>query len=214
MRHSAPPCLEELSASDAGARERAWQSFLSDFSALVLHVIRRTAKDHDIVMDRYVFVLDALRRDDFRRLRRYREEGRGKFTTWLVAVVRRLCVDEHRARYGRPQAGDADWQVERKSLIDLVSDELALENLEVAGDLPDVALEARESLDMLRNALEALPTEQRLILRLRFEDDVSVPVIAKMLRYDSAFRLYREVEKILSGLRQSISSGRVRERKA
>jgi hypothetical protein len=75
-------------------------------------------------MDRYAWVLDALRQDRHRRLRAFAAEGRGSFTTWLVAVVRRLCVDEHRHRYGRPagwrarRGGGRAWS--RRELVDLV----------------------------------------------------------------------------------------------
>ena len=88
----APPeslqCL--LSACDPGERDRRWASFLAQFSALILHTARRLGGERDAVMDRYTFVLDALRADDRRRLRHITTDGSGKFTTWLVAVARRL----------------------------------------------------------------------------------------------------------------------------
>lgn len=211
MQHQSPACLEHLAASDAGARERAWQRFLDDHSALMLHVIRRTAGDHDVVMDRYAFVLEALRRDEYRRLRRFSADGRGKFSTWLVAVVRRLCVDEHRARYGRPQSdGDADWRAERRSLVELIGDELALERLEAPTELPDVAVETTETHLALEEAIAGLDVRERLILRLRFEDEVSVPEIARLLDYDSPFKLYREIDKLLAALRRTLSAAGVR----
>lgn len=211
MPYPPPNWLEHLAAADAGARDRAWQQFLGEFSALMLHVIRRTSGDQDVVMDRYVFVLDALKRDGYRRLRRFQEDGRGKFSTWLVAVVRRLCVDEHRARYGRPQSeGESEWQAERRSLVELVGDELALERLEASSALPDGIVEAREALDALQEAVAELDVRQRLILRLRFEDGVSVPEIARMLDYASVFKLYREIDKLLLDLRKSLVAAGVR----
>src|SRR5687768_3358217 len=102
MATKLPQSLENLlAAGDSSSAERAWGEFLQEFSKLILHVARSTPGDHDSVMDRYVFVLDALRKGDYRRLRAYSQDGRGSFSTWLVAVVRRLSVDEHRRRYGR-----------------------------------------------------------------------------------------------------------------
>jgi DNA-directed RNA polymerase specialized sigma24 family protein len=49
-------------------------------------------------MDGYAYVLEALRSDDYRRLRAYAADGRSKFSTWLVVVARRLCLDLHLRR--------------------------------------------------------------------------------------------------------------------
>lgn len=64
-------------------------------------------------MDRYAHVLDKLQVDDFRRLRTFVADGRGKFTTWLTVVVRRICLDHHRQRYGRVrERGRPEWHLE------------------------------------------------------------------------------------------------------
>ena len=44
-------------------------------------------------MDHYAFMLDRLQEDGFHRLRAFAGDGRGQFTTWLVVVARRLCVE-------------------------------------------------------------------------------------------------------------------------
>src|SRR5260370_32412986 len=58
------------------------------------------------------------------RLHGYVAEGRSKFTTWLVVVARRLCLDFHRHRYGRPRDTTPDAAAEqaaRRRLADLVA---------------------------------------------------------------------------------------------
>src|SRR4051794_31379617 len=92
------PLSSLLSACDPASRGEAWALFLSSYSALIMRVARLLGGDDDAVMDRYTFVLDHLRRDDCHRLRAYAADGRGEFTTWLVLVVRRLCLDAHRQR--------------------------------------------------------------------------------------------------------------------
>ena len=95
MHHASPAVLVDLlSASNASDVERAWAAFAAEYSALLLHVARSLDADHDAAMDRYLYILEALRRDDCRRLRQYASDGRGKFTTWLMVVARRLCLDE------------------------------------------------------------------------------------------------------------------------
>ena len=60
---------------------------------------------YDDALDPYAYMLDALRRDGCRRLRGFCANGRGRFSTWLVVVARRLCLDHHRLPVGRRRAG-------------------------------------------------------------------------------------------------------------
>ena len=157
-----------IAAADKAARERAWAAFLRQYSSVILRVARAMGGGHDATMDRYTFVVDALQRDDCKRLRAYAPEGRGSFTTWLAVVARRLCLDEHRHRYGRAQSDDADAEAERaarRQLADLVGTELGLETVEGAMDPPDVQLERSELRAVLDGALAQLDVTERLILR-------------------------------------------------
>ena len=133
MPPSIPETLRALLAAGADAEaEPAWAAFLRDHSGLLLHVARSLGGDDDAAMDRYAFMLDALRRDRFLRLRAYIADGRSQFSTWLIVVARRLCLDHHRQRYGRRQ-GTGREAVERhrdrRQLTDLIGDELGLEEL-------------------------------------------------------------------------------------
>ena len=213
MRDSPPAVLVSLLAASPGTAdgERAWAAFAEQYSTLLLHVARTLGGGHDAVMDRYVFMLDALRRDDYRRLRQYASDGRGKFTTWLMVVARRLCLDEYRRRYGRPQGDDAsssmDAWAERRRLINLVGEELgAAEVAGLAEAVPDVALQRSELAALLEAALARLDASERLLLRLRFVDDRSVPRIARLLGDGSAFHYYRRLEKVLARLRDSLQA--------
>jgi len=207
--HPIPDALQGLlSAPEEDARTRAWEAFLQAHSGVLLHAARALGGDHDAVMDRYAFVLDALRKDDFRRLRGYVADGHGKFTTWLIVVARRLCLDEYRHRYGRLQGESAesrDQQQERRNLADLVGTELALEVLEApAAGSPEVALRRAELRKGLATALAALDPSDRLLLRMRFADDLSVPEIARILGSGSPFRLYRQIDRLLASLRLAL----------
>lgn len=95
--------LREL---EARRPERAWDAFLDRYRRLVFATIRRFVEDHDDVMDVFTHVCEALRDDDFRRLRSYaagQADRRARFSTWLVVVVRNLTIDWVRRRYGRPR---------------------------------------------------------------------------------------------------------------
>ena len=197
--------LALTSATTESERERAWSAFLADYNPLILHVTRSLGGDHDAAMDRYTFVLDVLRRDDYRRLKTYVSDGRGSFHTWLAVVTGRICLDEYRHRYGRLQSEGAEASERhsrRRTLADLAASELDLDLLASPGDdAPDQTLERAEIRATVEAALARLDPADRLVLRLRFEEDMSVPEIARFLGEGSPFRLYRRIEKVLAALR-------------
>ena len=204
-----------LKATDDVARERAWDSLVLEFNGLLMHVARRQGGGHDATMERYVHIVRGLRENDFRRLRKYQATSGARFTTWLLVVCSRLCLDEYRSRYGRLQSGSdaaAENNLQRRRLVDLVSDEVALDTLEAAGTSePDALLQQAELSDRLQAALEALSTSDRLLLRFRFEDDLSVPKIARLLGEESPFAVYRRLDRILRILRTSLTKAGINE---
>lgn len=87
----------------AGRPEAAWDIFIGRYRRLIFAGIRHYAQDYDDVMEVFAHVCEALRSDDFRRLRAYAAEPvhRARFSTWLVTVVRNLTIDWFRRRDGR-----------------------------------------------------------------------------------------------------------------
>jgi RNA polymerase sigma factor (sigma-70 family) len=204
-----------LHATDDGSRDRAWAAFLEQYSALIIRAARGMGGDVDSGMDRYAYVIDQLQHGDFRRLRGYVADGRGLFTTWLVLVVRRLCLDEHRHRYGRSQSVGSesrDRQAMRRRLLDLVGSELDIGEIDLPSEVnPDATLRGRELREVLAQAVASLETRDRLLLRLRFEDERAVPDIARILRFPSVASAYRRLESVLGVLRRKLVTAGVRD---
>jgi RNA polymerase sigma factor (sigma-70 family) len=204
-----------VAATDQAAQDRAWVDFLGQYSDVILRVARSLGGGHDPTMDRYAFVLDALRRDNYKRLRAFTRDGRGSFATWLAVVARRLCMDEHRHRYGRAQSDDPQAEAERarrRQLTDLVNCELGIESFEADGESsPEMRLDRAERRLALDTALGRLDVSERLILRLRFEDGLSVPEIARVLGFDSPFKVYRQLDKLLMSIRRDLESKGIRD---
>jgi RNA polymerase sigma factor (sigma-70 family) len=198
-----------LDHPEPSARDDAWTAFVHGNSKLILYVARSLGGDHDDVMDRYAFVLGQLRRDDFHRLRAYGDDGRGKFTTWLVVVVRRLCLDHRREKYGRLRGDDEnseDGHRMRGRLVDLVSDENALAELIDPLDTgPEEQLRAAQLDAALKLAVGALEPDDRLLLRFRFEDDLSAGEIARLMPCRSSFDVYRRLRRVLGALRTALA---------
>jgi RNA polymerase sigma factor (sigma-70 family) len=200
-----------LEAADEPTRESAWKSFIAEYSRLLVYVTRKTTPDYDSSMDAYAFVLDKLRENDLRRLRGYAADGRGKFTTWLVVVTRRLCLDAHRHRYGRAAHQEAAGAVDearaaRRRLVELTVSKLGDDLAYLASDDdPDGALRRGELERALDAAVTELPAQDRLLLRLRFHDDLSGAEIASLMHFASPFHVYRRLNHLLGELRKRLA---------
>ena len=96
----AEPWVAPLEASDP---ESAWDLFIERYRRLIFGAIRRYTAEHDEVMDVFARVCEALRENDFARLRRCAAhvEPDRPISTWIVAVVRNLTIDWFRHRDGR-----------------------------------------------------------------------------------------------------------------
>jgi RNA polymerase sigma factor (sigma-70 family) len=58
-------------------------------------------REPDHRADCFLFVSEQLSQQQYRRLRRFKPEGKARFETWLRVVVRNLCLDWHRKEFGR-----------------------------------------------------------------------------------------------------------------
>ena len=204
-----PAALARLfEARDAAARDAAWGAFVDAYSGLILQVARSTATNRDGAMDAYAFVLDQLREDDCRRLRGYSARSGARFSTWLLVVARRLCIDFHRRRYGRAQrSGDGDAlatleRATRRRLIDLAAEQLdpdTLSDMQAGG--PEAELRLAQLRRALAKALDALDSQDKLLLSLRFEDQRSAAEIARVVGLPTPFHVYRRLTRVLDALR-------------
>jgi RNA polymerase sigma factor (sigma-70 family) len=96
------PWIAPLSANEP---EEAWDILIGRYRRLIFGAIRRYTTDADDVMDVFARVCEALRENDFARLRKYAAQAnpQRKFSTWLCAVVYNLAIDWIRHREGRPR---------------------------------------------------------------------------------------------------------------
>jgi len=88
---------------EAGDPERAWDLFVERYRRLIFGAIRHYTGERDDVMDVFARVCEALRENDFARLRRCaaHADPTRPLSTWLVAVVHNLTIDWFRHRDGR-----------------------------------------------------------------------------------------------------------------
>jgi len=92
-----------LTQLGSGAPHSAWTAFLTSYSGLIYGVVHIFAHEQDHIADCFVFACEKLAERNYRRILSFRPDGKARFTTWLRAVVRNLCLDWHRSQFGRKQ---------------------------------------------------------------------------------------------------------------
>lgn len=203
---------ELLRSSEVGVREAAWERLIAAHTRLLLAVARSFGGGHDEAMDRYSFILEKCRESDFRRLRAFDVNGGASFSTWLTIAARRLCLDHDRSRYGRHRAtlesGEPNVQRPlRRSLATAIGVELDTDLLPDTAALSADARAIRDERDAaLQSALATLTARDRLLLALRFDDDLSASKIAGLLGVPTPFHVYRMLNSVLGRLRALLIS--------
>jgi RNA polymerase sigma factor (sigma-70 family) len=201
-----------LSATETAGREAAWARFLAKYSRPILHTVYSRCSGYDSAMDRYAYILEKLQDEDFRRLRGYVADGRAEFSTWLAVVTRRLCEDFRRQRYGRPQSHTTEGEQRareefrvRRLLAELVGHDGDWSRVPVSdGTNPELALREVELGDSLAAAVSELGARDQLLLKLRFEYDLTAKQIAHLMGYPTPFHVYRRLRSRLTRLRRAL----------
>jgi RNA polymerase sigma factor (sigma-70 family) len=262
--------LERLST---GRVDVAWGEFLTQYSPLIKHVVRRHGLDDDRASECFIHVCGALSDDGFRRLLSFRPDGPARFKTWLMAVVANLCVDWRRKEQGRTrsplcvsQLPELEQQVYRCIYVRRMSRAQCVEALvpqfpELTGATvsainarlfalltpqqrwqlslrpsaqmpvvsgagpedddpprqlatpdpgPDDLAEELQEQRLLQDALSRLPAEQRLLLRLRYEQGLTLAEVARLTGQPDLFRANRRIQAALDTLADLMGGQRIR----
>jgi RNA polymerase sigma factor (sigma-70 family) len=213
MTIAAPVALDHLlAASDSTVREAAWDELIARHTRLLLAVARSFGGGQDEAMERYSYILEKLFESDFRRLRTFDAESGASFSTWLTVTARRLCLDYHRNRYGRHRSPGIVEQRDplralRRSIVDSVSADVDADSLSDSAIVPGDAKAVMDERDTaLRRELMRLTPRDRLLLALRFEDDLSASRISRILGLPTPFNVYRRLNIVLGQLRAALEA--------
>ena len=245
--------LEQLLAG--GNRiEICWKKFLRQHSRLLLKIIWQHEKDHDEVMEKYLFVCSRLAANNFGILRKYvgfQSDPQPGFINWLAAVVRNLCIDAHRSEHGRkrfPKAlmrftetdrlvfklyywrGMSLHEIDRElharsngsapvsvaQCLERIQQSLArmpdpphtspvvvsYDTLphEMPGDMNDSSEDHGELL--IEDWLKELTSQERLVVRMRFWEDMTAKQISAITRIQPEHRVYTILNRALQVLRK------------
>jgi RNA polymerase sigma factor (sigma-70 family) len=203
-----PEVAAILDGADPAARDGAWSRFLRQYHRLFLKAAG-AAGDYDTRMDRYRYVVEQLAAEDFRRLRAYRPRSGASFAAWLSVVARRLCVDFERTRFGRsdrhqPGALAEEERLGRRRLATLAGSHPDPARLADGRAGPERLVREAELHQRVVAALETLAPRERLLVRLRFEDGLSVRQIAAVMGYPTVFHVYRALRPVLARLKERL----------
>jgi RNA polymerase sigma factor (sigma-70 family) len=257
--------LDRLRSSDS---RDAWVEFLESYSPVLYQTARACTPDEDAAADCYLLICEQLARNRFRRLLKFKPEGRASFITWLRVVARNLCFDWHRSRSGRHRpfkslqhlsqlelevyscrfhrgfSPEETLQQLQSTFPGLSLSELAAiegrvhgslnsrqhwivstrkqlafsktiataggdgeeESIDVADPHPDqeTLIVGRQQQAQLEKCVASLPSDERLILQLRFGDDLSLEEIARLTGLGDAQRVHRRIAAVLKKLRAAM----------
>lgn len=206
-----------LDPSDTAARDAAWGDFVAAHSRLIFHVARGFGGERDAIMDRYAYVLDQLRANEFRRVRAFVADGRSEFSTWLVVVAQHACLDHRRQRYGRLRRVDdgstltGDDRAARRRLVDLISADVDLSSIGDGAQNGEDSIREAELHSAVDAAIETLPPRDRLMVKLRFEDDLPISELSRNLGFTNRFQAYRHLAEVLAVLRRALERSGIKD---
>jgi RNA polymerase sigma-70 factor (ECF subfamily) len=160
---ASPDAIETLIQRCLQGDQHAWDLIVRQYWRKVFNVAYKFVGKHDeaedLTQDIFLKIFRSL--DSFDR--------RANFQTWLISVSRNLCIDHYRSV--RKERETIDRGVDAAELSPQSSD---------AG--PIAALEQRDRVLLLRQALAALPETLRTAVLLRDIQELSYQEIADKLR--------------------------------
>lgn len=177
-----PPTDEALMQAWAGGDLPAFQALYERhrrrLQGFLLRQVRDASLAEDLFQDIWQRVIAA----------RMSWEPEASFTTWLFRIAHNRLNDHWRAARHRPAApADADERV------------LAVTD----GHTPETRLSHREQARRVQQAMAALPVDQREVLHLRLEQELSLEDIARITgvgRETVKSRLRYAMDKLRAGL--------------
>jgi len=153
----------ELARRCVGGDPSAWDELVRHHLEMICRAVRRVLGDEADVEDVIQTLFVKLLERDCRRLRSF--QGRSKFSTWLVAVARRVAL-EHLERKKKPAPPAA------RALETLVTE---------LKDDPGSHLDGEQATRRLQAAMDRLPARDGLLVQLVYVDGASYEEAARFL---------------------------------
>jgi RNA polymerase sigma factor (sigma-70 family) len=100
----------------------------------------------------------------------------------------------------------------RRRLVDLVAAEMDISSIVDTGSVsPEEVLRGNDLENALHAALSRLEPQDQLLIKLRFEDELPMPEIARSLKFRTRFHAYRRLTRVLADLRRTLADNGVKD---
>jgi RNA polymerase sigma-70 factor (ECF subfamily) len=158
-----PETIEALIQRCLQGDQTAWEAIVAQYRRKVFNVAYKFVGKHDLAEDltQDIFLKIFKSLDTFDR--------RANFQTWLISVSRNLCIDHYRSVRKEREIIDRDVDANQLSPPS-------------AEPSPMAALEQRDRVDLLRQALANLPATLRAAVVMRDIQELSYQEIADQLK--------------------------------
>lgn len=171
--------------------------FLKLIESICLRRFNYTEEGHEC----YVYVLEKLTENNYAVINAF--QGRSTFKTYLFSITNRLAIDFYRRRYGKTSKKSNPEQPDPKKtrikIVPIIDQEYLSDEVR-----PDETVMNREDKEIkerlgkiVKSYLSALSPEDRLLLKMKYEDNFKVSEIAEILKLDQK-KTYRKINSILS----------------
>ena len=176
--------------------------FIKLIEAVCLRKYNYSEEGHEC----FVYVLDKIMEKDYSRIKAF--QGRSTFKTYLVSITVRLAIDFYNHRYGKvSKKSDPEQPSPKKNHLKIVSiddqqnlsDEKRPDEIVINREIKDVKTRFEE---IVQYHLSGLSPEDRLLFKMKYEDNFKVSEIAELLNLNQK-KTYKRIEKILSGFKDA-----------
>jgi len=177
----------------AAGEEDSWNLFFSTYSDCIFTAVKKTLHRYsrdtrpETVEDLFGEVMLLLVEDGCGRLKSFEGRNGCSLSTFLFVIASRVTIDHLRRQRNVPMFADGEH---------------ALLNAGDTRELPDKGLEISQQAEMVRDVLAGLPPQDRLFVKLHYEDGLSTEEIAVVLRvspatvYSKKNRVREKMQKI------------------
>ena len=189
--------------------EKAWEYLVANFDSTVKSAARKISPNSEDAEDLASSIwaeLYGLRQDSEgnKKSKLAYYSGRGSLAGWLRAVVSQLAIDEYRKQSRFVQVEEnRDFE----NLAEESSNNSDNHNVVHHADNPEELLTSEQtSRDVslaLKHAVESLESEDRLVMKLYYFDDLKLKEIAAMFGYHEA-TASRKLVRIQTEIRKSV----------
>ena len=215
-RNSIKQFVDEIRADDLcliiaceKGDEKAWEHLVSNFDSTVKSAARKVSANNDDADDLASSIwaeLYGLRQDaeGNKKSKLAYYSGRGSLAGWLRAVVSQLAIDEYRKQSRFVQVEEnRDFENLAEESSNHSGNDKVVHHAANPEELLTSEQTARDVSLALKHAVESLESEDKLVMKLYYFDDLKLKEIATMFGYHEA-TASRKLVRIQAEIRKSV----------